>query len=52
MLQRGPLLERFLAKGRFATWLRALCVRVVLDPKAALLGAAHHAANLKDANRP
>ena len=48
MLQRGPLLERFAAKGRFATWLRTLSVRVVLDPKAALLGAAHHAANLKD----
>lgn len=46
VLQRGPLLERFAAKGRFAHWLRTLSVRVVLDSKAALLGAAHHAANL------
>ena len=29
VLQRGSLLERFAAKGRFASWLRALSVRVV-----------------------
>ena len=46
VLQRGSLLERFAAKGRFATWLRTLNVRVILDPKAALLGAARHAASL------
>jgi glucokinase len=43
VLQRGALIARFIAKGRFADWLRARSVRVVLDPKAALLGAAHHA---------
>ena len=46
VLQRGALLERFAAKGRFATWLRTLNVRVILDSKAALLGAARHAASL------
>jgi glucokinase len=48
ILQRGALIERFAAKGRFADWLRARSVRVVLDPKAALLGAAHFAAITKD----
>ncbi len=49
VLQRGGLIERFAAKGRFADWLRARSVRVVLDPKAALLGAAHFAsATTKD----
>jgi glucokinase len=48
VLQRGRLIERFNAKGRFADWLRARSVRVVLDPKAALLGAAHHASTTKD----
>jgi glucokinase len=43
VLQRAALLERFAAKGRFASWLRALSVRVILDPKAALLGAAFYA---------
>jgi glucokinase len=47
-LQRGDLLARFNDKGRFAPWLRTLSVRVVLDPKAALLGAAHQAATTKD----
>ncbi|HEY3802394.1 MAG TPA: glucokinase [Kofleriaceae bacterium] len=47
-LVRGELLARLCDKGRFAPWLRTLSVRVVLDPKAALLGAAHHAATTKD----
>jgi glucokinase len=51
VLQRGGLVERFAAKGRFAGMLRALSVRVVLDPKAALLGAAHFAATTKDDDR-
>lgn len=45
-LQRGSLLERFNAKGRFSDWTRALSVRVALDAKTALLGAAHHALSL------
>ena len=42
-LQTGALLERFSRKGRFSTWARALAVRVSLEPKAALYGAAHYA---------
>lgn len=48
VLQRGGVVERFVAKGRFQTWLRPLSVRVALEPKAALLGAAHFAATTKD----
>ncbi|HWU89427.1 MAG TPA: glucokinase [Kofleriaceae bacterium] len=44
LLETGVLLERFHAKGRFAPWMRSLSVRVILEPRAALLGAAHHAA--------
>jgi glucokinase len=42
-LQTGALLARLTAKGRFQTWTRALLVRVALEPRAALLGAAHQA---------
>ncbi|HEY0253205.1 MAG TPA: glucokinase, partial [Kofleriaceae bacterium] len=41
-LQTGALVERFAAKGRFHDWARALSVRVALEPRAALYGAAHH----------
>ncbi len=44
LLQTGALVERFNDKGRFRRWTRALAVRVILEPRAALLGAAHHAA--------
>ena len=44
LLQTGELVERFNDKGRFHRWTRALAVRVILEPRAALLGAAHHAA--------
>jgi glucokinase len=47
-LQDGRLLQRFNAKGRFARWTRSLAVRVALEPRAALLGSAHHAATHKD----
>ncbi len=47
ILQRGGLIERFNAKGRFSNWTRALGVRVALEPRAALFGAAHHA-TMKD----
>jgi glucokinase len=43
-LQTGALIARFNAKGRFAPWTRTLGVRVALEPRAALYGAAHHAA--------
>jgi glucokinase len=42
-LQAGGLLERFLAKGRFAGWMQGVSLRVALEPRAALLGAAHTA---------
>jgi glucokinase len=41
-LQTGALMTRFHAKGRFGAWTRTLGVRVALDPRAALYGAAHH----------
>jgi glucokinase len=42
-LRHRRLVDRFNAKGRFAAWTRRLSVRVALEPRAALLGAAHHA---------
>jgi glucokinase len=48
-LQHPRFLDRFTAKGRFSTWARSLGVRVTLEPRAALFGAAHHAATSKDA---
>ncbi|MBM3482090.1 MAG: glucokinase [Alphaproteobacteria bacterium] len=36
----------FVQKGRFTGWLRSLPARVSLDPRAALIGAAHHAAEI------
>ena len=47
-LQHGRLIDRFNAKGRFARWTRTLSVRVALEPRAALFGAAHHASTYKD----
>ena len=44
-LQTGALVERFCAKGRFASWMKTLSVRVALEPRTALLGAAHHVAS-------
>ncbi len=41
-LQTGALVARFCDKGRFASWMKTLSVRVSLEPRAALLGAAHH----------
>ena len=42
VLQSGKLMARFCDKGRFAGWMKSLSVRVSLEPRAALLGAAHH----------
>jgi glucokinase len=47
-LQHRRLIDRFNAKGRFARWTRTLSVRVALEPRAALFGAAHHASTHKD----
>lgn len=48
-LQHRRFLDRFTAKGRFTAWAAGLAVRVTLEPRAALFGAAHHAATHKDA---
>lgn len=45
-LQRGRLVERFCDKGRFTAWMQQRELRVALEPRAALFGAAHHAASL------
>jgi len=45
-LKAGGLLERFLAKGRFSTWMQGVSLRVALEPRAALLGAAHTATKI------
>jgi glucokinase len=43
LLQRPPLLEAFFAKGRFGDFMRRIPLRVILNDRAALLGAARHA---------
>jgi glucokinase len=42
-LKQGSFLKAFLAKGRFADFLSRIPVRVILNDKATLLGAAHAA---------
>jgi glucokinase len=42
-LRTGALLDRFVAKGRFTNWMKGVALRVALEPRAALLGAAHSA---------
>jgi len=44
LLQGGAFLEAFLGKGRMRPLLEAMPVRVILNDRAALLGAALHAA--------
>ena len=43
LLQRPPLLEAFCAKGRFGEFMTKIPLRVILNDRAALLGAARHA---------
>jgi glucokinase len=43
-LQAPALIQRFNDKGRFAGFTRTIGVRVMLEPRAALLGAAHYVA--------
>ncbi|HEY0512996.1 MAG TPA: glucokinase [Thermoanaerobaculia bacterium] len=45
-LGQGPFLHAFKAKGRFVPYLEKVPVRVILNDRAALLGAARHAASL------
>jgi glucokinase len=45
-LARGPFLEAYTRKGRFTPLMQSIPVRVCLNPKAALHGAAHFAARI------
>jgi glucokinase len=45
-LVHGPFLQAFEAKGRFVPYLEKVPVKVILNDRAALLGAARHAARL------
>jgi glucokinase len=47
-LTHGPFLPSFTAKGRFVPFLERVPVRVLLNDRTALLGAARHAAGLLD----
>ena len=52
-LQEGAFVAAFVDKGRLAELMRSLPVRVVLNPRVALLGAARVARDLKvEARRP
>ena len=44
VLRGGAMIRRFNDKGRFSRWMSTVGVRVLLEPRAGLLGAAHHAA--------
>lgn len=43
-LTTGRLRDRFIAKGRFTSWLSTLPLKISIEPKAALIGAAARAA--------
>lgn len=43
LLKEGAFIESFLAKGRFREWLKQVPVRLILNGRASLLGAAHYA---------
>jgi len=43
-LQEGAFMRAFVAKGRMQPLLESMPVRVILNPKTALLGAARYAA--------
>ncbi len=45
-LRSAPFLARFRDKGRFSEWMHTLEVKVALEPRAALFGAAHRAEQL------
>ncbi len=45
-LERKDFMDAFIAKGRFKEFMEKIAVRVILNDKAALLGAAHCALNL------
>jgi len=45
-LQRGGFLEGFVDKGRFEPFMRSIPIYVILNPRTALIGAAHFALGL------
>ena len=45
-LERRDFMDAFIAKGRFKEFMEKIAVRVILNDKAALMGAAHCALNL------
>lgn len=45
-LQDSGFMDRFVAKGRYKNILANIPVKLILNPKSALLGAAHHASQL------
>jgi glucokinase len=47
-LENGKFMAAFTSKGRMRSLLEAMPVRVILNPKTALLGAAHYAAYVAD----
>jgi len=51
VLSEGRFLEAFSDKGRFRDFLSGVPVRVILDDKAALLGAAHYAQAMEETRR-
>jgi glucokinase len=40
-LEKGGFMAAMIAKGRMTPWLKEVPVRVALNPRAALIGAAH-----------
>ncbi|MBE2180021.1 MAG: glucokinase [Chthoniobacterales bacterium] len=52
LLQRPPLLEAFFAKGRFSDFMQRIPLRVILNDRAALLGAARYALHGAEQMRP
>lgn len=52
LLLRPPLLEALFAKGRFSDFMRKIPLRVILNERAALLGAARHALHGAEALPP
>jgi glucokinase len=47
-LESGKFMAAFTAKGRMRSLLEAMPVRIILNPKTALLGAAHYAAFVRN----
>jgi glucokinase len=51
LLRRKQFVERFRSKGKFSDFLDRFPVHVILEPRAALVGAAHYGLSLLERNR-